>query len=130
MINLIRGELKPNFGDIYLDGISVLRNPHKARLHMGVCPQDDAVDNLTVRQTLNFYASVKGLKRVHDNVEKVIAALNIKKYENLVVKSLSGGTKRKLSVCIALLGMSCIFLIVLPDQAYSIGRMCANTVLF
>jgi ABC-type multidrug transport system ATPase subunit len=104
MINLIRGEMKPNFGDITLDGISVLRQPHKAKLQMGVCPQDDAVDNLTVRQTLSFYASVKGLKNVAGNVDKVLHALNITMYEHVVVKALSGGTKRKLSVAIALLG--------------------------
>lgn len=51
VINMIRGELRPNFGDIYVDGISVLRNPHKARMQMGVCPQDDAVDNLTKTNT-------------------------------------------------------------------------------
>ena len=106
MINIIRGELKPDFGDIHLDGVSVLRNPHKARLHMGVCPQDDAVDNLTVRQTLGFYASVKGLKNIEGNVDKVLNALNITVYQNMRVKELSGGTKRKLSVAIALLGRS------------------------
>jgi ATP-binding cassette subfamily A (ABC1) protein 3 len=104
VINMIRGELKPDFGDIFLDGTSVLRNAHKSRLLMGVCPQDDAVDNLTVRQTLAFYASVKGLKNVEGNVDKVLNALNITIYEHLVVKALSGGTKRKLSVAIALLG--------------------------
>ena len=104
VINMIRGEFKPDFGDIFLDGTSVLRNTHKARLQMGVCPQDDAVDNLTVRQTLSFYASVKGLKKIESNVNKVLNALNITVYEHLPVKALSGGTKRKLSVAIALLG--------------------------
>jgi len=106
MINLIRGELKPDFGEITLDDIFVLKHPHAARLHMGVCPQDDAVDNMTVRQTLKFYASVKGLKNVEGNVDKVLNALNITIYEHVMVKALSGGTKRKLSVAIALLGKS------------------------
>lgn len=106
VINMIRGELVPNFGEIYLDGINVLKQPQKARLHMGVCPQDDAIDNLTVRQTLKFYATVKGLKNVKGNVDKVLAALNIITFEHVSVKALSGGTRRKLSVAIALLGMS------------------------
>ncbi|PVH82385.1 hypothetical protein DL98DRAFT_619648, partial [Cadophora sp. DSE1049] len=104
VINMIRGELKPNFGDIYLDGVSVARQPQKARLHIGVCPQDDAIDNLTVRQTLRFYATVKGLKNVEGNVDRILAALNITMYEGLRVVALSGGTRRKLSVAIALLG--------------------------
>jgi ABC-type multidrug transport system ATPase subunit len=109
VINIIRGELKPNFGDIYLDGVSMLKQPHKARLHMGVCPQDDAIDNLTVRQTLNFYATVKGIKDISGNVDKILTALNLTIYENVLVKALSGGTRRKLSVAIALLGTALAF---------------------
>ena len=105
IINMIRGELNPDFGDIYIDGISVRRQPHKARIQMGVCPQDDAIDNLTVRQTLNFYAAVKGLRNIVGNVDRVIDALNISLYQNVVAKNLSGGTRRKLSIAIALLGI-------------------------
>ena len=121
MINLIRGDLKPNFGDITLEGISVLRHPHKARMLMGVCPQDDAVDNLTVRQTLSFYASVKGLKNISGNVDKVLNALNIAIYEKVMVKALSGGTKRKLSVAIALLGNPRILLLDEPSTGQDAG---------
>ena len=121
MINQIRGELKPDFGDIYLDGVSVLRNPHKTRSYMGVCPQDDAVDNLTVRQTLKFYATVKGLKNVNGNVDRVMAALNITMYEDNLVKALSGGTKRKLSVAIALLGNPRILLLDEPSTGQDAG---------
>ncbi|PMD40375.1 P-loop containing nucleoside triphosphate hydrolase protein [Hyaloscypha variabilis F] len=121
VINMIRGELKPNFGDIHLDGVSVLKQPHKARLHMGVCPQDDAIDNLTMRQTLSFYATVKGLKNVAGNVEKVLSALNIKIYESVSVKDLSGGTRRKLSVAIALLGNPRILLLDEPSTGQDAG---------
>ncbi|KUJ19510.1 P-loop containing nucleoside triphosphate hydrolase protein [Mollisia scopiformis] len=121
VINMIRGELVPNFGDISLDGVSVLKNPHKARLHMGVCPQDDAVDNLTVRQTLNFYATVKGLKNVSGNVDRVLAALNITIYEHVSVKGLSGGTRRKLSVAIALLGNPRVLLLDEPSTGQDAG---------
>lgn len=121
MINLIRGELKPDYGNIEVNGISVLRQPHKARVHLGVCPQDDAVDNLTVRQTLNFYASVKGLKNVSGNVDKVLNALNIKMYEHNLVKALSGGTKRKLSVTIALLGNPRVLLLDEPSTGQDAG---------
>ena len=128
-INLIRGVMKPDFGDITLDGISVLRQPHKARLHMGVCPQDDAVDNLTVRQTLSFYASVKGLKNISGNVDKVLHALNITTFEHVMVKALSGGTKRKLSVAIALLGNPRVLLLDEPSTGQDAGakRILWNT---
>jgi ATP-binding cassette subfamily A (ABC1) protein 3 len=121
VINMIRGELTPNFGSIHLDGVSVLKNQQKARMHMGVCPQDDAIDNLTVRQTLSFYATVKGLKNVSGNVDKVLAALNITIYEQVSVKDLSGGTRRKLSVAIALLGNPRILLLDEPSTGQDAG---------
>ncbi|OBT78091.1 hypothetical protein VF21_02752 [Pseudogymnoascus sp. 05NY08] len=121
VINMIRGELRPSFGDIYVDGVSVLRNPHKARRQLGVCPQDDAVDNLTVRQTLNFYATVKGLKDISGNVEKVLSALNINSFETTTVTALSGGTRRKLSVAIALLGNPRVLLLDEPSTGQDAG---------
>lgn len=105
VINMIRGLINPNMGSIYLNGISVIDNPRKARIHMGVCPQDDAIDDLTVRQTLNFFAAIKGVNDVRTNVEKIMDASGIREFEGFAVKKLSGGTRRKLMVAVALLGM-------------------------
>jgi ABC-type multidrug transport system ATPase subunit len=74
-----------------------------------------------VRQTLSFYATVKGLKNVAGNVEKVLSALNIKIYESVSVKDLSGGTRRKLSVAIALLGNPRILLLDEPSTGQDAG---------
>jgi len=121
VINMIRSELKPDFGSIHLEGVNVQKEPRRARLQMGVCPQDDAVDNLTVRQTLRFYATVKGLKNVEGNVDKVLSALNISSYEHATVKALSGGTRRKLSVAIALLGNPRVLLLDEPSTGQDAG---------
>jgi ATP-binding cassette subfamily A (ABC1) protein 3 len=104
VFNMIRGELKPDFGNIHLDGVTVLHQPRKAIIQIGVCPQNDAVDSLNVRQTLEFYAAVKGLKNVRANIDQVLGLLDTKSFANSASKALSGGTKRKLTVGIALLG--------------------------
>jgi ABC-type transport system involved in cytochrome c biogenesis ATPase subunit len=113
VVNMIRGLIKPNAGSIHLDGVSVIDNPQKARIHIGVCPQDDAIDELTVRQTLNFFAAIKGVKDVTANVEKIMDAFGIRGFEGFAVKKLSGGTRRKLMVAVALIGMLC-GLIIFP----------------
>jgi ABC-type multidrug transport system ATPase subunit len=113
--NMIRGEIRPDTGQIYVEGISVVDQPSKSRLHIGVCPQQDAIDNLTVRQTLEFYAAVKGLKHINANVDQVLSALNIASFSHHAVKALSGGTKRKLTVCIALLGNPRLLLLDEPS---------------
>jgi ATP-binding cassette subfamily A (ABC1) protein 3 len=121
VINMIRGILKPNYGDIHLDGISVLEQPQRAREAIGVCPQDDAVDELTMRQTLNFYAAVKGLKDVKRNVDTILEAFNISEFANVPVKKLSGGTRRKLMVSIALLGNPRVLLLDEPSTGQDAG---------
>lgn len=121
IFNMIRGEVRPDNGSIYVAGVSVVDQPSKARLHIGVCPQQDAVDNLTVRQTLDFYASVKGLKDIDANVGQVLHALNITHFSNHAVKALSGGTKRKLTVCIALLGNPRLLLLDEPSTGQDAG---------
>ncbi|CAG8951276.1 hypothetical protein HYFRA_00008025 [Hymenoscyphus fraxineus] len=121
VINMIRGVLVPNFGSITLDNINVLTAGQKARIHMGVCPQDDAIDNLTVYQTLRFYGCVKGLKNVEGNVEKVLEALKITTFRNYTVAALSGGTRRKLSVAIALLGNPRVLLLDEPSTGQDAG---------
>jgi ATP-binding cassette subfamily A (ABC1) protein 3 len=121
LFNMIRGELRPDEGDIRVSGISVMDQPRKARVHIGVCPQDDAVDNLTVRQTLEFYGSVKGLKNVHGNVKQVMNALKITRFEHHTHKLLCGGTKRKLTVAIALLGNPRLLLLDEPSTGQDAG---------
>ncbi|KAJ6134844.1 hypothetical protein N7512_000004 [Penicillium capsulatum] len=115
VINMIRGELRPDFGNIFVNGLSVLTQLRSARMNIGVCPQDDAVDNLTVRQTLEFYAAVKGLQRVKENVDQVLRALDITQYEKVTARALSGGTKRKLTVAIAILGNPPLLLLDEPS---------------
>ena len=62
--SMISGDIKPDRGDIYINGVSVLRQPRVARLSLGVCPQFTAIDSqLTVREHLVIYGRLKGLDR-------------------------------------------------------------------
>ncbi|KAJ4306030.1 hypothetical protein N0V88_000825 [Collariella sp. IMI 366227] len=57
-ISVIRGDLKPSLGsgDVFVESHSVTRQLASARAHLGVCPQFDAVDQMTVAEHLRFYA--------------------------------------------------------------------------
>lgn len=69
-----------------------------------VCPQFDALDLLTTRQHLEFYARAKGISTIQQDVDTVIAKVSLTGYEDRLASKLSGGNKRKLSLAIALLG--------------------------
>ena len=86
-----------------------------ARSHLGVCPQFDACDTLTVKQHLLFYARVRGVIDPLHNTNEVIRAFDLEQYRDRLAQKLSGGTKRKLSLAIALIGNPSVLLLDEPS---------------
>ncbi|KAI0017277.1 hypothetical protein F4780DRAFT_796577 [Xylariomycetidae sp. FL0641] len=117
MINMIRGELTPSSGTIYLEGIDVQKNKRLAQTHLGVCPQFDALDMLTVRQHLTFYARCKGVKDIKADVDWVVGRVGLRAHVSKLAAKLSGGNKRKLSLAIALLGNPPVLVLDEPSSA-------------
>ncbi|KAH8204365.1 hypothetical protein TruAng_001416 [Truncatella angustata] len=116
-INMIRGEMAPSSGSILLEGIDVQKNKRHAQTHLGVCPQFDALDLLTVREHLTFYARCKGVQDIRQDVEYVMSKVGITAHQHKLASKLSGGQKRKLSLGIALLGNPPVLLLDEPSSA-------------
>ncbi|KAL2759476.1 hypothetical protein ACRALDRAFT_1074244 [Sodiomyces alcalophilus JCM 7366] len=118
LISLIRGDLKPsrNGGDIFVEDKSVRTDLAAARVNLGVCPQHDALDQMTVREHLEFYARIRGISDVGVNVEAVLTAVGLQAFSDRMAFSLSGGNKRKLSLGIALMGNPTVVLLDEPSS--------------
>jgi ATP-binding cassette, subfamily A (ABC1), member 3 len=82
-----------------------------------VCPQFDALDLLTVRQQLSFYARCKGVTDVKADVAYVMSRVGITAHADKLARKLSGGNKRKLSLGIALVGNPPVLLLDEPSSA-------------
>lgn len=115
-INMIRGDMAPNSGEIFVENISVQGNRPAARAHLGVCPQFDAMDRMTVVEHLRFYAKVRGVEDVEHNVVQVIKAVGLEAFKSRMAEKLSGGNKRKLSLGIALMGNPTVLLLDEPSS--------------
>ncbi|OJT08332.1 ABC transporter A family member 3 [Trametes pubescens] len=113
--NVIRGDVIPDQGDVFINGVSIVHHPRAARLSLGVCPQFTAIDSqLTVREHLLVYGRLKGLYRgeeVQSNVERLMRATSLHMYADRLASKLSGGNQRKLSLAIALIGNPSVVLI-------------------
>lgn len=122
-ISVIRGDILPsnNGGQVYIEGINVLRQPAIARQHLGVCPQFDATDQLTVLEHLRFYARVRGVPDVGANVRAVIRAVGLEAFESRMAAALSGGNRRKLSLAIALVGNPSVLLLDEPSSGMDVA---------
>ncbi|KAM7204918.1 hypothetical protein V8F20_003380 [Naviculisporaceae sp. PSN 640] len=118
IISTIRGDLQPSVrgGDVFVEDVSVTRQLAAARSHMGVCPQFDAVDQMTVREHLRFYARVRGIPDIEHNVNAIINAVGLQAFRDRQALALSGGNKRKLSLGIALMGNPTVLLLDEPSS--------------
>lgn len=112
---IIRGDVVPDTGDVFIDGHSIVTNPRLARMSLGVCPQFTAIDDqLTVREHLVIYGRLKGLDRgseLDSSIEAVLNGTSLTMYADRLASKLSGGNQRKLSLAIALLGNPPVILI-------------------
>lgn len=117
-ISLIRGDIKPSNrnGEIFIEDVSVAKSRAAARSNLGVCPQFDAMDQMTVIEHLRFYAKIRGVPDVDHNVNQVILAVGLKPFRHRMAMKLSGGNKRKLSLGIALMGNPAVLLLDEPSS--------------
>lgn len=117
-ISLIRGDARPshNGGDVLVEGISISQRRAAARSFLGVCPQFDAMDQMTVLEHLRFYARARGVPNITQNVTAVLAAVGLTAFQKRMAAKLSGGNKRKLSLGIALMGNPKVLLLDEPSS--------------
>nr|CAD7402681.1 unnamed protein product [Timema poppensis] len=94
-------------GNASIAGYNVCTEMDHVRLHLGYCPQFDALDPLlTVREHLELYSRLRGVpgSQRHTVVDTGLKKLGLGHYEHALAGTLSGGNKRKLSTAIALIG--------------------------
>eukprot|EP00062_Callorhinchus_milii_P012447 gi/632959600/ref/XP_007895712.1/ PREDICTED: ATP-binding cassette sub-family A member 13 [Callorhinchus milii] len=86
---------------------------------IGYCPQYDALDDLlTGWEHLYFYCRIRGLpeKMISKHMHDLTQHLYLTSHVNKLVKTYSGGTKRKLSTAIALIGKPAVLLLDEPSS--------------
>ena len=102
----ITQEINQTNGEILINGMNTQGNFGLIKNQFGYCPQYDAIfDYLSVKENLEFYAKIKGVKeeRISDLVTALISEMRLQEFTNKIAGRLSGGNKRKLTVAISML---------------------------
>ncbi|XP_077535146.1 phospholipid-transporting ATPase ABCA3-like isoform X2 [Haemaphysalis longicornis] len=108
LLRVIAGIVRPDVGNVYVNGIDVLRKPLSFQQHVGYCPQQDPVmDKYTGEEVILLMARLRGLKK-HD-LQGELAYLNSRLgLKSVLTHKISMYTSttslRKLSVAMALAG--------------------------
>ncbi|CAJ1912333.1 unnamed protein product [Sphenostylis stenocarpa] len=118
-ISMLVGLLPPTSGDALVFGKNIVSDIDEIRKVLGVCPQHDILfPELTVREHLELFAILKGVEEhLLDNaVINMADEVGLADKINSIVRTLSGGMKRKLSLGIALIGDSKVIVLDEPTS--------------
>lgn len=106
LIKMLTCLLKPNEGEAYILGKSVLSQSGEVKELINLSTQETAVaPNLTVRENMMMIAGIYGMDKetAKAKTDEIIEKLSFAEYENQRAKTLSGGWQRKLSIAMALI---------------------------
>lgn len=105
-ISLISSLVSPTSGDVRLKNESILRKPEKIRKILGVVPQDIALYmDLTAKENLEFFGRIHRIKKneLQRKVDEILDIIGLSDRKKDLVKTFSGGMKRRLNIGVALL---------------------------
>lgn len=105
-ISMISTLLKPTSGDVLLNGKSIIKNPAEIRRILGVVPQEIALyEELSAHENLKFFGEIYKVKRkvLEQRIQNVLDLVGLKKRQKELVKTFSGGMKRRVNIAAAML---------------------------
>ncbi|MDE0290995.1 MAG: ABC transporter ATP-binding protein [Candidatus Dadabacteria bacterium] len=113
-------------GEIKVDGENIKLNPKETRSRISYVPQEPALYDITVSDTLGFFARLR--KVDPEKTEQVLRRVGLSEHRNKLTSELSGGLKQRLSFAIALL--SEVRLLILDEPTSNLDRESRNEILF
>lgn len=105
-ISILTGLMEATSGEVRLCGYSIATESLLVKKNIGVVPQEIALyPMISALQNLNFFGRIYGLRgdKLKNNVNKVLAQVNLTERQNDKVEQLSGGMQRRLNIAVALL---------------------------
>jgi len=124
VISMLTGLIEKSRGNANCFDVNMFEQMDEVREFMGVCPQHDVLfDLLTPREHLDIFYDFKGgdPARKQQEINSLIEDVGLTIDQNKKAKNLSGGNKRKLSVCISLCGGSRLVMLDEPTSGMDLG---------
>ncbi len=102
-LKILAGLLKPDTGDVLVNGLSVRENPKQVQQQVGLFLTSQGLySNLTTRENIDFFAALQGVKNHQQATDEVIERLHISSLANRKVGGFSTGERMKVGLARAL----------------------------
>jgi ABC-2 type transport system ATP-binding protein len=105
-IKMLTTLLQPTSGELTLNGHNVVKQQDAARKSFGIVFQDPSVDTeLTAYENMELHAVMYGVPKAvrHDRITELLTLVDLTERQESLVKTYSGGMKRRLEIARGLL---------------------------
>jgi ABC-2 type transport system ATP-binding protein len=105
-ISMLSTLFAPTYGDAWVGGYSIRKDPMAVRGIIGVVPQELALyEDLSARENLSFWGQMYGLsgRELKQRIEQVLAQIGLSERANQRISAYSGGMKRRVNIGVGLL---------------------------
>ena len=106
LMRMLAAVMKPDEGDISVEGIDAIAHPEDIRQRLSYMPQRFGLyEDLTVDENIRFYADVFEVPRRlrEERAARLLAASGMQAFRGRLAGQLSGGMKQKLGLACALI---------------------------
>lgn len=109
ILNCMCGYLQPTRGEVYINGVNLYQNFDSLKKLIGYVPQSDIVyDNLTLHDILLYTAKLRLPKDTtpterESAITKAIDMVELSEKRDSLIRSLSGGQRKRASIAVELL---------------------------
>ncbi|MEN2467366.1 ABC transporter ATP-binding protein [Ornithinibacillus sp. JPR2-1] len=129
-ISMISSLIKPTAGEIKLNGENIINKPEQLRRILGVVPQELALyQELSAYENLKFFGSIYKLKGddLEKSIQRSLEIVGLEGRQKDLVKTFSGGMKRRVNIAVALLHQPKI--LILDEPTVGIDPQSRNHIL-
>ena len=106
IVNILNTLVKPDKGDVIIDGINIKENGDRIKLIMGVVPQEIALyEGLSAYENLIFWGGLYDIPKqeLKAKVNKALETVDLAYRKDDKIRTFSGGMKRRINIACSLL---------------------------
>jgi ABC-2 type transport system ATP-binding protein len=106
IVNILNTLVRPDEGDVIIDGVNIKDDGETIKLIMGVVPQEIALyEELSAYENLMFWGGLYDIPKqeLKKNVNKTLEIVDLVSRKDDRIKTFSGGMKRRINIACSLL---------------------------
>jgi len=106
IVNILNTLVKPDKGDVIIDGVNINNDGDTIKLIMGVVPQEIALyEELSAYENLMFWGGLYDIPKqmLVNNINRTLEVVDLVNRKNDRIKTFSGGMKRRINIACSLL---------------------------